>query len=482
MATVPDIQDYLTFDLNDQNRLPFIDLKTSGIQSDTERINKYNFLTIQDIVNIIDMDATTGTPILNAVNNCVILNPSTIDADHIKTMCTIYRYVMIKLYCYFQSRALGIFGAPSGAPITLPSKIIFNGVNISTLEFFKFINDGFILRMDLDRMGKPGEVISRRNTNPPGLYSTLLNNVKKPEYKPKTRHILGNVIKNFQIGNVVSDSGSYVFACTQRDHIDAHEDYIYNLVNLISNVTYVDINTRKKVYSFGMGYILSPGSTGCAVNVCAFIGIFILAMILYILREHSSYFTGSNGTNESMLLNTYSLLNACNIVDPMLNFQNTNNMFLYKFTLDTSGLTRQAVGWGGDGIGTAGTVGTYSFQPYSPAVIDMQLPEAELDPVINEIKKLASQTVEAQILLWGSNYISLSDFIRTVQRIGNSAFIYSKLPPAVIFPGYSSKYYMSPLFTTYYCNLCMLGHLRNVGTIEAYGFYGSSLVTLTFGG
>ena len=359
---------------------------------------------MSDIFHIINKDAAGG-PQINAVNNCVILNPSTIDADHIKTMCTIYRYVMIRLYCYFQSRALG--PTPSGAPITLPSKIIFNGsipvigggiVNISTLEFFKFINDGFILRMDLDRMGKPGEVISRRNTNPPGLYSTLLNNVKKPQYKPYARHILGNIKKNFQSGNVVLDPRSYVFACTQRDHIDAHEDYIYNLVNLISNVEY---NSGKPVYSFGMGYILSPGNTGCAVNVCAFIGIFILAMILYILREHSGYFTSSNGTNESMLLNTYSLLNTCNIVNPMSNFENTNNMYLYKFTLDTSVQTQRAVVIGGDGIRTSGSSGTFSFQPYSPAVISMQLLEAVLDPVINEIKRLALQTVQAQIQLWG---------------------------------------------------------------------------------
>ena len=260
MATV---QDYLTFDLDNRDTLPFIDLKTTDIHSNTPKIDKYMFLTIDEIFGIINMNA--AGPILNAVNSCVILNPSTINPDHIKTMCTIYRYVMVKLYCSFQSRAR----AGNGAPITLPSKIIFNGtigsvtgsvtgtVNISTLEFFKFINDGFILRMDLDRMGKPGEVISRRNTNPPGLYSTLLNNVKKPEYKPNARHILGNVIKNFKFGNVVTGamrpSTKYVFACTQRDHIDPHEDFIYNCINLISNVEY---NNGKPVYSFGMGYIL----------------------------------------------------------------------------------------------------------------------------------------------------------------------------------------------------------------------------------
>ncbi len=398
-APMATLQGYLTFNLDDHNSLPFIDLITN-IGSNTTRIHKYTFLTRQNILDICPLVFSTPLP---------PLNPDPVNPDHIKTMCTIYRYVMIRLYCFFQSSALGLGGVrPNGAPITLPDDIMFvSGTDTGSIprkDFFKFINDGFILRMDLERMGKPGEVISRRNTIPPGFYNVLLNNVKKNDYKPYGRHILGNVIKNFVIGNVVptaqpsGPSIDYVFACTQRDHIDVHEDYIYNFVNLISNVEYDA--SGKKVYSFGIGYILSPGNTGCAVNVCAFIGIFVLAMILYILREHSSYFTSSNGTNESMILNTYSLLNTCNMVSGPTgsNFATTNNMYLYKFTLDTSSQTNNAVTIGGSGQPGTGGI---PFQPYSPADPRLQLNPTFLDPVINEIKKLALQTVQAQIQLWG---------------------------------------------------------------------------------
>jgi len=395
MATV---QDYLTFNLDNPNTLPFIDLLQTLIPG-MNKIDKYNFLTPQDIV---DIYPTGGT-----------FNPDPGNPDHIKTMCTIYRYVMVRLYCFFQSSALGLRGAiPNGAPITLSDDIIFTssgftssggGVRISRPDFFKSINDYFILRMDLDRMGKPGQVISRRNTIPPGFYNVLLNNVKKNDYKPYGRHILGNVIKNFQSGNVVTGamgpSTEYVFACTQRDHIDVYEDYIYNCINLISNVEY---NAGKQIYSFGIGYILSPGNTGCAVNVCAFIGIFTLAMILYILREHSNFFTSSNGTNESMLLNTHSLLNTCNMISGPTggNFATTNNMYLYKFTLNTSIETQRAVSIGGSGQPGVGTSSTIPFQPYSPANPLLQLDPIFLEPVIAEIKQLAGQTVQKQIELW----------------------------------------------------------------------------------
>jgi hypothetical protein len=399
VATAPSIQDYLIFDLDNPHTLPFIDLLPTLILG-MSKIDKYNFLTIQDII---DISPPGGA-----------FNPDPGNPDHIKTMCTIYRYVMVRLYCFFQSSALGLGGARNGAPITLPEHIIFtssgSGLRISRTEFFKSINDYFILRMDLDRMGKPGQVISRRNTIPPGFYNVLLNNVKSPVYKPYGRHILGNIIKNFQSGNVVTGamgpSTDYVFACTQRDHIDVYEDYIYNCINLISNVEY---NAGKQIYSFGIGYILSPGNTGCAVNVCAFIGIFTLAMILYILREHSNFFTSSNGTNESMLLNTHSLLNTCNMISGPTgrNFATTNNMYLYKFTLNTSNETQRAVGIGGSGqpgvAPLSGTSGTIPFQPYSPADPRLQLNPTFLEPVIDEIKQLAGQTVQKQIDLWNSS-------------------------------------------------------------------------------
>jgi hypothetical protein len=416
MATV---QDYLTFNLDNQNTLPFIDLKTTGINYSTPYIEKFNFLTPQNIIDIV--------VIQNHATSEYLLNPDPKNPDHIKIMCTIYRYVMIRLYCFFQLRAM----TGNGAPITLSDHIRFidssgTSIIISRKDFFESINNHFILQMDLDRMGKSGEVISRRNTNPPGFYSTLLNNVKTSAYKPKTRHILGNVIKNFVIGNVVTGamrpSTEYVFACTQRDDIDAHEDYIYNFINLLSNVTY---DNGKPVYSFGMGYILSPGNTGCAVNVCAFIGIFTLAMILYILREHSSFFTSNNGTNESMLLNTHSLLNICNMISTGTNFHTTNNMYLYKFTLNTSSETQRAVIIGGSGLidatGTpiapiSGSAGTILFQPYSPVGnTHLQLEEIILQPVIDEIKQLARQTVEAQIQLW-SGTIHYTSIIKVLGR------------------------------------------------------------------
>ena len=156
----------LEFNLDDPNTLPFIDLVPTLIPG-MNKIDKYNFLTMEDIFDIYPLGGA--------------FNPDPGNPDHIKTMCTIYRYVMVRLYCFFQFRALGT--PPSAAPIPVPNDIIFDDgthrVSISRTEFFKSINDHFILRMDLDRMGKPGEVISRRNTNPPGFYSILLNNVKK---------------------------------------------------------------------------------------------------------------------------------------------------------------------------------------------------------------------------------------------------------------------------------------------------------------
>jgi hypothetical protein len=389
MAAVSIPQQFLTFNLDDTNSLPFIDLNpnlTIGL------VDKYIFL------NSFNIQQIYGTSLM----------PDPGNPDHIKTMYTIYRYVMIRLYCLFQNNAL----RGDAKPIVLPEDIIFvnstGDIRIPRVDFFKYINDYFILPINLDRMGKPGEVISRRNTNPPGFYSTLLNFVKTPMFKPYTRPILGNITKNFQNENVVLDSTSYVFACFQRDHIDVHEDYIYNFINLISNVTYKD-TANKDIFAFGIGYILSPVNTGCAVNVCAFIGIFTLAMILYILREHSSFFTNNNGTNESMLLNTYSLLNTCNIDAISGNpasatFANTNNMYLYKFTINTLSETQRARSIGGDGK----TSNPIIFKPYSPADPRLQLNPMFLQPVIDEIKKLALQTVQMQIQLWGTRRVFTS--------------------------------------------------------------------------
>jgi hypothetical protein len=182
--------------------------------------------------------------------------------------------------------------------------------------------------------------ISRRSTAIPGIYSTISLLSKTPNYRVNQTPIYGfETGPNFHLRRYPGVTNeNTVFGCITKLGWDYIGDFRYIYSNILSNTYYG--SGAGSIYNFGMGYILSPSNTGCAMNICAFLELFTPEFLQYIIRHHPDFFTGQNGTSENMLCKCFSLINAFNSSPP----PTTNNrLFLYSYVVDTSQFTRRAV-------------------------------------------------------------------------------------------------------------------------------------------
>jgi hypothetical protein len=277
--------------------------------------------------------------------------------------------------------------------------------------------------------------INRRSSVMPGIYTTLQSQSKTVSYKVNQTPIYGFIAgPNFHMGihRPPHITNTTVFGCITKAGYDYITDFRYNYFNLLSNTYYTSASAN--IYNFGMGYILSPENTGCAMNVCAFLELFTPEFLQYIIRHHPDFFTGQNGTGENMLCKCYSLFNALN---SLKNIPTTNNnLFLYSYVVDTSPYTRIAVD--NDGTLTPASPIPATFQsgalsdgrtllydnvngsPYivNPGMVDLKDAGDTgtgvhiLHSVLEEIHKLAEQTVNQLITKFSSNtgFVNWSEF------------------------------------------------------------------------